>query len=702
MSLFMSLARPISLTHRNRTFSTRFKILVTTLALPIGLAITSTKAFAAFGLTSDTNFYTIDTGANLVFKVRRVDAGSSTQSPGDIASLVYNGVEYQNASRGSQVNAGFDWLYAKGSAASVSAEVKNTDYIKVTVTAQDLTHYYMVRKGYPHIYMATYFKTEPDQHGHVRYILRITGSKLPKGPVPSDVSKNVGAIEASDVFANSNGETRSKHYSNERVIDWQYFGATGSNVGMWFVRDNQEGGSGGPFYRSLKMQTGGDQELTYIVNYGQAQTEAFRPGILNNYTLVVTNGSAPSTTIDTSWFKNMGLLGYLDSSARGRIAGVGLSNTDTNFNYTLGFSNDIAQYWTKADLTSKGYFSSTNMRPGTYAMTVYKNELAVEAGAVTVTAGESTTLNSIKITNDPANDARIWSIGHWDGSPKEFLNGDKLTTMHPSDPRMANWDTEDFYIGTTPNNHFPAYIWKDINNDRAIYFKLKASQIAQKQTLRVGLTTAFSGGRPNITVNNWTSKFQTPSKQPSSRTLTTGSYRGNNVTYYFDIPASAWNTDPNAWNKLTLSLISGSGSTAYLSAGVSIDAIDLLETPAAVASSSKAASSSSVVASSSSKVVSSSSVAASSSSVAASSSSKAASSSSKAASSSSKAASSSSVAASSSSTAASSSSSAPVIALGAFNPLSVMLLLALSLFVRRQRKSSNEKHQRQTSTKTGT
>ena len=65
---------------------------------------------AAFSLSSTTDAYTVDTGAGLVFKVRRTDNGSSTQSPGDIMSLVYNGIEYQNQSRGSHINSGFDWL----------------------------------------------------------------------------------------------------------------------------------------------------------------------------------------------------------------------------------------------------------------------------------------------------------------------------------------------------------------------------------------------------------------------------------------------------------------------------------------------------------------------------------------------------------------------------------------------------------------
>ena len=56
--------------------------------------LANTATASAFGLTQDASFYTIDTGAGLVFKVRRLDNGVSTQSAGDIASLLYNGAEY--------------------------------------------------------------------------------------------------------------------------------------------------------------------------------------------------------------------------------------------------------------------------------------------------------------------------------------------------------------------------------------------------------------------------------------------------------------------------------------------------------------------------------------------------------------------------------------------------------------------------------
>jgi rhamnogalacturonan endolyase len=532
-------------------------------------------AVSSFGLTQDANFYTIDTGAGLAFKVRRLDNGVSTQSAGDIASMVYNGVEYQDQARGTQVNSGFDFLYSGVSAVDVSAATVGTDVVKVTVKAGNLTHYYIARRGEAKIYMGTYFTSEPDTLNLARFIVRVPIARLPNGPAPSDLRGNTGAIEASDVFGMPNGETRSKHYSNMRLKDWQYIGATGTNVGLWIVRDNNEGNSGGPFYRSLLNQgTSTDQEITYIINYGEGQTEPLRTKILNTYTMVFNDGSAPGA-VDTSWLGTLGLTGWVGPEARGTVSGAGITGRDPRFAYTVGFSSATAQYWAAADATD-GHFTSAGMIPGTYTMKVYKNELAVDTRTVTVNAGASTSAGTIAVTGDPGAATALWRIGDWDGSPAEFINGGKVTTMHPSDVRMASWTPGDYVVGTsTAATGFPAYQWKDVNGALTVRFNLRQSQIVPLR-LRVGITTAFAGGRPKAQVNGWVSANPSPSTQPSSRTLTVGTYRGNNTMYTFDIPASELVVGQNV---LTLTAISGTSGTRFLSPGYSYDAIDLIPTP---------------------------------------------------------------------------------------------------------------------------
>jgi len=155
----------------------------------------------------------------------------------------------------------------------------------------------------------------------------------------------------------------------------------------------------------------------------------------------------------------------------------------------------------------------------------------------------------------------------------EFLNASKITWMHPSDPRISTWKPGTYTVGaSSASSGFPCYQWKDVNGAQTVKFNLSSSQAAAAHTIRVGITCAFAGARPIITVNNWASAITSSSDQPSSRTLTVGTYRGNNTTYSFSVPASAFVAGTNT---LTIMPVSGSGSSGYLSAGYSFDCVDM-------------------------------------------------------------------------------------------------------------------------------
>jgi rhamnogalacturonan endolyase len=608
------------------------------LAQPQKPALAATVVTSSFGLTSDVNFFTIDTGSGLVFKIRRTDNGVSTQSAGDIASMVYNGVQYQDQSRGTQINSGFDFLYTGVSAVTVSAVNVGADYVKVTVVAGNLTHYYIAKRGDPKIYMGTYFTSEPQQQALVRFIVRVPIGVLPSGTAantpgglvdgswPDDLRSTSGAIESADIFGITSGlfagQTRSKHYSNMRLKDWSYIGGTGPGVGLWITRDNQEGGSGGPFYRSLLNQiTSTDNEITYIVNYGEGQTEGFRFNRLNSYTLAFTDGTPPAP-VDTSWFSGMDLLGFVAPAARGGVFIPAINGRTGGYGYTVGFANTTAQYWADAD-AADGHAASDGMIPGDYTMTVYKNELAISSAQVTVTAGTTNIIPAVTVGADPLtnlDDPRgkwhiakgdpsltpaLFRIGEWDGTPLEMLNGDKINHMHPQDVRMSPWfdtsiPTNPYLVGTSKAAlAMPAYQWKGLNTSTAcptnpntpnppltVQFNLKASQISAASTykVRIGLTTAQSGARPSINMNAYSSGFvgsQTgdvfPPSQPSTRTMTVGNYRARNITYDFTVPSTALVTGANT---LKVNVVSGSCSTSpWLTPGYAIDAIDLVKTP---------------------------------------------------------------------------------------------------------------------------
>ncbi|MDK1345621.1 rhamnogalacturonan lyase B N-terminal domain-containing protein [Streptomyces sp. 378] len=530
-----------------------------------GAALTGTAQAAGFGWADDGSAYVIDTGARLVFKV--------SKSTGDLTSLVYRGTEYQGYG-------GMNSHIESGLGASTVSIRQSGPTILVSVTHGTLRHYYAARSGENNVYLWT--DKADTSVSATRFIVRVKkGAFL--NDEPDSYTYAPTAIEASDVFRKSDGQTRSKHYSKLRVMDYDHIGWSAGGVGLWMIRSNHEKASGGPFYRSLLRHQSADGGGLYeILYYGQNQTENQRFGLQGPYVIAFTDGGAPSSalfpgTLTTPWADSLGIPGYVPASGRGKVAGVGISGRDTAYPYTVGLANAAAQYWGAAR-SSDGFFTVPGVLPGTYTLTVFKGELAVYTTSVSVSAGGTTTLNTIAIpsSNDPSNASAIWRIGDWNGTPGGFKNADLMTYAHPSDVRAASW-TGNVVIGNGETAAFPCYLWKDVNSGILVYFRLTAAQAAAAHTLRIGVTTAYANGRPRVTVNDaWTSAVPSPPTQPNTRSLTNGSYRGNNHTFTYSVPASAWKTDTSQYNVLRIDVVSGSGATGFLSAGTAIDAIDLL------------------------------------------------------------------------------------------------------------------------------
>ncbi|MFI2717583.1 rhamnogalacturonan lyase B N-terminal domain-containing protein [Streptomyces collinus] len=548
----------------NRPVGRRTVVLAAT-AGAAGAALARPAHAAGFGYTDDGSNYVVDTGAQLVFKV--------SKSTGDLTSLVYRGTEYQGYN-------GQNSHIESGLGASTVTIRQSGSTILVSVTHGTLKHYYAARSGENNVYLWT--NKADASVSATRYIVRVKkGAFL--NDEPDSYTYAPTAIEASDVFRKSDGQTRSKHYSRRRVMDYDHIGWSAGGVGLWMVRSNHEKASGGPFYRSLLRHQSADGGGLYeILYYGQNQTEAQRFGLQGPYVIAFTDGGAPSPalfpgTLTTPWADALGIAGYVPASGRGKVAGVGISGRNTAYPYTVGLANAAAQYWGSAR-ASDGFFSLSGVLPGTYTLTVFKGELAVYSTSVSVSAGGTTTLNTIAIpsSNDPSNANAIWRIGDWDGTPGGFKNADLMTYAHPSDARAASW-TGNVVVGSGETAAFPCYLWKDVNSGILVYFRLTAAQAAAAHTLRIGVTTAYANGRPQVTVNDtWTSAIPAPPTQPDTRSLTNGSYRGNNHTFTYSVPASAWKTDAGQYNVLRIDVVSGSGASGFLSAGTAIDAIDLL------------------------------------------------------------------------------------------------------------------------------
>ncbi|MBU3158129.1 rhamnogalacturonan lyase B N-terminal domain-containing protein [Clostridium estertheticum] len=513
---------------------------------------------ASIGVTDNGSTIVVTSGAGLIYTINKTN--------GDMTSCKLNGTELNGTNKASQISSGL------GSATVTWTTFSSGATVLITCATSTLTQYYASKYGSNIIYMGTYITEEPSV-GELRYIFRGNMDVLTSVPKNSNLSGNSGTIESTDVYGFSTGYTASKYYGNDQTKDLNIKGATGSNVGVFMAYGSHETGSGGPFQRDIQFQRAYpdnmNTEITNYLNSTHAKTEDFRTGLFGPYALVFTTGSTPSVP-DFSWMSSLGLKGYVASSSRGQVVLNGLSGMDTNYTYTIGFANTTAQYW--ATTSSSGVATCPNMKVGTYTMQVYKGEIAVYTENVTVTAGSTTTLNTRTITGDPSTNSTIWRIGDWDGTPLEFLSGKTFQLRHPSDVRNSSWGPVTYAVGSSTNK-FPAAQFRGANSPTTVTFTLTSTQASAAHTLKLGITTAYNNGRPSVTINGHALTDPVASTQPRERTLTVGTYRGNNANFTWSIPSSDFVTGSNT---ITITPISGSSDTStYLSASFAYDCVEL-------------------------------------------------------------------------------------------------------------------------------
>ncbi|CAE6468330.1 unnamed protein product [Rhizoctonia solani] len=516
-------------------------------AVALAFAACTPGVLAAFGVTTGSGYLSVDTGGGLVFRV--------STSSGDITSLKYNNIECQDSSKYTHIGSGLG-------SATVSYKVSG-NYATITIDTSTLTQYYVAVSGQSAIYIGTYTTAEPSV-GELRFIARLSKSALPKGYTQSEINGGT-AIEGSDVYSLS-GQTRSKFYSSVQFIKDQVHGVTGNGVGVYMVMPGNayETSGGGPFFRDINNQGSSQQELYWYMNSGHMVTQSFRTGFFGPYAMVFTSGTAPSASLDTSFFANLGLKGYVAASGRGTVKGT-VSGVPSGFTAVVGLDNSAAQYWGTVSGTS---YTISGVKPGTYKATLYKKELEVGTGSVTVSAGGTATLNLASTESIKSN---IWQIGLPDGTPSGFLNADKIETMHPSDSRMSGWGPVTYTIGSSSPSSFPMAQFVAVNNPTTIKWTATSSQIGAR-TLRIRTTSSFAGGRPAIKVNNWSSANPAAPTKIDSRGVTRGTWRGYNQIYEYAIPSG---TLVAGSNTITISIISGSSGDSFLSPNVVYDSVEL-------------------------------------------------------------------------------------------------------------------------------
>src|SRR5207237_7635720 len=123
-----------------------------------------------------------------------------------------------------------------------------------------------------------------------------------------------------------------------------------------------------------------------------------------------------------------------------------------------------------------------------YTETLYDVELAVAKKSVTIQAGKTATADiAATLLIPPA----VFRIGTWDGTPRGFLNADKIADHHPSDACMKPFASGNFVVGRSKDGDWPLGEWKGVNNDQRITFPLTAGQAKTPLTLRIGVTLTY-------------------------------------------------------------------------------------------------------------------------------------------------------------------------------------------------------------------
>lgn len=343
-----------------------------------------------------------------------------------------------------------------------------------------------------------------------------------------------------------------------------FLGAGGNGHGVFILGGTHEMSSGGPFFRDIEVNdTGSAVNITHYMYSGHAQTGSLRLGLHGPYAMAVTGGSAPAAiSMD---FLSSYIPGLPSAAQRGTVTGTATGSWG-GLPVTAALAGTNGQYWAPVN---NGRFTIAKVRPGTYTATLYAGELAV-GGTTTVTVSAGQTSTTALSGSVPANGS-LFQLGAWDGTPAGFRNADKIETMHPSDVRMSSWNVGTVNV-TSGASAVPMAMFKSVNSPLGLTFSL-ASVPAGGAKLRIGITIGFAGGRPAISIGGYTSTSASPpSTDLNSRSITRGTWRGPNQLYTFTIPATALHTGTNT---LSISVLSGSSGTGYLSPAYALDAIAL-------------------------------------------------------------------------------------------------------------------------------
>lgn len=81
-----------------------------------------------------------------------------------------------------------------------------------------------------------------------------------------------------------------------------------------------------------------------IQNSGHVQTETYRQGLHGPYSMTFSRSGTPSSTLDTSFFADLDIKGYVATSGRGYVKGTA-SGAESTFKWVIHWYVQSRSYW---------------------------------------------------------------------------------------------------------------------------------------------------------------------------------------------------------------------------------------------------------------------------------------------------------------------------------------------------------------------
>lgn len=259
-------------------------------------------------------------------------------------------------------------------------------------------------------------------------------------------------------------------YSTQEYLH-QAHGVYGSTFGAWTILPYTESLSGGPSKQDLiftenilmgeLLSNHLDNSLEYTPPQDVNSTRIYGPiGFhFNQFTSTLTTpadlyqDALNSIPLAQSLFSSEAILednGFVTTANRGSvqpsISGGGSSTANTAWevlsdpNTNMQYSNVGYEYWTANN--AAGNATISGVVPGTYRLSAYVlGEWGqLREDGVTVTAGNTTTLNGLTFTPENfSTSSPIWTIGTPDRSAHEFLHGEN-SSGNDDREYWGNWN----------------------------------------------------------------------------------------------------------------------------------------------------------------------------------------------------------------------------------------------------------------------